>query len=95
MADYAQICELFARYAAAIDGRDPAMLRDVLTDDAWFIAHGAGGPTAGPFESGGRVARATLNSLQNHALPRASSRRSNVSTPGDRAVLPTFGLTRL
>ena len=55
MADYAQICELFARYAAAIDGRDPAMLRDVLTDDARFVAHIAGGPTAGPFESGDAV----------------------------------------
>ena len=55
MADYAQICELFARYAAAIDSRDPAMLRDVLTDDARFVAHITGGPTAGPFESGDAV----------------------------------------
>ena len=57
MSDYAQICELFARYAAAIDGRDHAMLRDVLTDDARFVSHIAGGPTVGPFESGDAVVK--------------------------------------
>ena len=31
------------------------MLRDVLTDDARFVAHIADGPTAGPLESGDAV----------------------------------------
>lgn len=55
MDDYAQVCDLFARYAAAVDTRDDAMLRDVLTDDARFTAEVTGGPTVGPFESGDAV----------------------------------------
>ena len=44
MADYAQVCELFARYATAVDSRDDASLRGVLTDDARFVIRVAGGP---------------------------------------------------
>jgi SnoaL-like domain len=54
-ADYAQLSDLFARYAAAADDHDDTMLRDVLADDARFVAEIAGGPTVGPSESSDAV----------------------------------------
>lgn len=54
-ADYAQLSDLFARYAAAVDDHDDTLLRDVLADDVRFVAEIAGGPTVGPFESSDAV----------------------------------------
>ena len=54
-ADYAQLSDLFARYAAAADDHDDTMLRDVLADDARFVAEIAGGPTVGPSVSSDAV----------------------------------------
>ena len=55
MADYAQVSDVFARYAAAMDDNNFSMLRDVFTDDAVFTIDITDGPTVGPFESGDAV----------------------------------------
>jgi ketosteroid isomerase-like protein len=55
MADYAQVCDVFARYAAAMDDNEFGMLRAVFSDDAVFTVDITGGPTVGPFESGDAI----------------------------------------
>jgi hypothetical protein len=55
MADYAQVCDVFARYASAMDDNAFTVLRDVFTDDATFTVDITGGPTVGPFESGDAI----------------------------------------
>jgi hypothetical protein len=55
MADYADVCDVFARYASAMDDNAYGMLREVFTDDATFTVDITGGPTVGPFESGDAI----------------------------------------
>jgi hypothetical protein len=55
MADYAQVCDVFARYASAMDDNNYATLREVFSDDATFTVDITGGPTVGPFESGDAI----------------------------------------
>ena len=55
MADFAKVCDVFARYASAMDDNNYGMLREVFTDDASFTVDITGGPTVGPFESGDAI----------------------------------------
>jgi len=55
MADYAQVSDVFARYASAMDDNNFEVLRDVFTDDSTFTVDITGGPTVGPFESGDAI----------------------------------------
>lgn len=84
MPDYAQICDLFARYATAVDSRDHAMLRDVLADDARLTRSIAGGPTVGPFEPRDAV----VDFISGTTAKQHGQRRhvmTNVSVDGDTA----------
>jgi hypothetical protein len=55
MADYAEVCNVFARYASAMDDNDFEVLRSVFTADASFTVDITGGPTIGPYESGDAI----------------------------------------
>ena len=55
MADYAQVCNTFARYASAMDDNDFEVLRSVFTADASFTVDITGGPTVGPYEGGDAI----------------------------------------
>jgi hypothetical protein len=55
MADYAQVCNVFARYASAMDDNNFEVLRSVFTADASFTVDITGGPTVGPYESGDAI----------------------------------------
>jgi hypothetical protein len=55
IADYAQVCDVFARYASAMDDNAFKVLREVFTDDATFTVDITGGPTVGPYESGDAI----------------------------------------
>jgi hypothetical protein len=91
MADYAQVCDVFARYAAAMDDNAFGVLRDVFTDDAVFTVDITGGPTVGPFES----ADAIVEFISSTTEEQQDQRRhviTNVRLDGDTAygVLSLF-----
>jgi hypothetical protein len=55
MDDYAQVCNVFARYASAMDDNNFEVLRSVFTADASFTVDITGGPTVGPYQSGDAI----------------------------------------
>ena len=84
MADYAQVCDVFARYAAAMDDNAYEVLRQVVTDDAAFTVDITGGPTVGPYES----ADAIVEFISSTTEEQQDQRRhviTNVRVDGDTA----------
>jgi ketosteroid isomerase-like protein len=55
MADYSEVCNVFARYASAMDDNNYEVLREVFSDDATFTVDITDGPTVGPYESGDAI----------------------------------------
>jgi len=84
MADYSKVCDLFARYASAMDDNNYAMLRDVFTDDATFTVDITGGPTVGPFESGDAIVE-FISSTTEEQQDQRRHVITNVRIDGDKA----------
>lgn len=91
MADYAQVCNTFARYASAMDDNNYDVLRSVFTSDAAFTVDITDGPTVGPYEG----ADAIVDFISSTTEEQQDQRRhviTNVRLDGDTAygVLSLF-----
>src|ERR1700722_9717200 len=91
MADYAQVCDVFARYASAMDDNAFTVLREVFTDDAAFTVDITGGPTVGPYESGDAIVEFITSTTEEQQDQRRHV-ITNVRIDGDEAygVLSLF-----
>jgi hypothetical protein len=84
MADFAQVCDVFARYASAMDDNNYSMLREVFSDDATFTVDITGGPTVGPYDG----ADAIVEFISSTTEEQQDQRRhviTNIRIDGDTA----------
>lgn len=90
--DEIEIRGLMDRYFAAVDGRDPELLRACFTEDAEFVA------LAGPDGNGGRPHRgidavvATLEGTRSYAASCHVTGNIVIEIDGDSAIADTFGV---
>jgi hypothetical protein len=90
MADYSQVCAIFAEYASAMDDNAYDKLRGVFSDDATFTVDITGGPTVGPFESGDSIVE-FISSTTEEQQDQRRHVITNIRLDGDKA----FGILSL